>query len=148
VSEDPDLKAKCYAAAIRFLAIREHSSRELNQKLKRKGFTSNLIDAVLIELISQNLQSDFRYAEILLNSRQRKGYGPIYIQHYLQDKGVDSDAIESVLDFNDLAWQKALIDTAIKKFGTQKPDDFQQKMKQMNFLKKTRVYRRTNTTIL
>lgn len=135
VCEDSDLKLKCYASAIRLLAIREHSRRELSQKLTRKGFSSDLVDDLIDELKEQNLQSDSRYAEILINSRLRKGYGPIYVQHYLKDKGVDSDTIESMLDFNDVAWQKALIDTAEKKYGTQLPDDFQQKIKQMNFLK-------------
>ena len=135
VCEDSDQKTKCYASAIRLLAIREHSRRELGQKLTRKGFSLHLVDELLDELKEQNLQSDSRYAEILLKSRLRKGYGPIYVQHYLKDKGVDSDMIESILDFNDVTWQKALIETAEKKYGTQLPDDFQQKMKQMNFLK-------------
>ena len=134
--EDTELRAKCYAAAIRLLANREHSCQELNLKLSRKGFASNLINDVLVKLKEQNLQSDSRYAEILLSSRLRKGYGPIYVQHYLRDKGIDSNTIESVLDFNDVAWQKALQDAAIKKFGIEKPQDFQQKMKQMNFFKR------------
>ena len=121
---------------MKLLAIREHSRKELSQKLSRKSFSSNIVEQVLDELKEQNLQSDQRYAEILTLSRQHKGYGPVYIRHYLQDKGVDVDSIESVLDFADVAWQKALIETAIKKFGQQKPADFQQKMKQMNFLQR------------
>ncbi len=134
--DSTDQKTKCYAAALKLLAIREHSRKELSQKLSRKTFSINIIEEVLDQLKEQKLQSDQRYAEILTLSRQRKGYGPVYVRHYLKDKGIDADSIESVLDFTDIAWQKALIETAEKKFGRQRPADFQQKMKQMNFLQR------------
>ncbi len=133
---ESEQKTKCYAAAIKLLAIREHSHKELNQKLAKKSFPIDVIGQVLIELKAQNLQSDLRYADILVRSRLGKGYGPVYVQYYLKDKGIAADVIESVLDFTDVAWQKALSEAVEKKFGEKKPIDFQQKIKQMNFLQR------------
>ena len=134
MSAGDEVSRKCYESAIRLLAIREHSRFELSQKLNAKGFTSLGIDSALDELEMQNLQSDLRYSKSLIRVRQFKGYGPVYIRNYLLQKGVGSEIIESTLDFNDPAWQKALEDTAVKKFGEAKPEDFKQKAKQMNFL--------------
>lgn len=125
---------KCHETAVRFLAIREHSKFELRQKLKNRGFPLPQIETVLDELESQNLQSDLRFTASLIRVRQSKGYGPVYISNYLREKGVNTGLIESMLDFNDTAWQKALKDAAVKKFGETRPADFREKARRMNFL--------------
>jgi len=136
VSSESDARSGCYALAIKYLAAREHSRAELTRKLGAKGYLRDLIEQVLDELGGQNLQSDTRYCQAVISSRKRKGYGPVYIRYYLKQKGVSSDLVDSVLDFNDPAWQKALSDAANKKFGADQPEDFSQKAKQMNFLKR------------
>ncbi len=131
---DDEAGKKCYETAIRLLARREHSRFELSRKLTYKGHETQQIDAVLDELELHNLQSDLRFSQSLIRARKSKGYGPLYIRHYLREKGVNSQIIESALDFNDMSWQKVLKDTAVKKFGEAKPADFKQKTRQMNFL--------------
>ena len=130
----PDAAKKCHETAIRLLSVREHSRFELSRKLKTRGYAPQQIELVVDELESQNLQSDLRFTQSLIRVRQSKGYGPVFISHYLREKGVNSQIIESMLDFNDTAWQKVLKDTAVKKFGNAKPADFKQKARQMNFL--------------
>ena len=125
---------KCYETAIRFLARREHAGHELGRKLKTRGFSAQHIESVLAELEAQNLQSDVRFSENVIRVRQSKGYGPVYISQYLREKGVDAHIIESALDFSDTAWQKALKDAAVKKFGQAAPQDLKQKARQVNFL--------------
>ncbi|MBA4152598.1 MAG: hypothetical protein C0509_08555, partial [Acinetobacter sp.] len=48
---------------------REHSRRELEQKLKRINAKPEQIEAVLLKLIDYNLQSDQRFAESLVRSQ-------------------------------------------------------------------------------
>ena len=114
--------------------MREHTKFELTRKLRTKGYPLQQIEAVVDELESQNLQSDLRFSINLIRVRRSKGYGPVYISNYLREKGVNTKIIESVLDFNDMAWQKALKDAAVKKFGEARPAGFKQKARQMNFL--------------
>lgn len=134
MSANIDPANKCYHTAVRLLSIREHSRNELALKLRTKGYTKQKIEPVLDELESKNLQSDLRFTQNLIRVRQSKGYGPLYVKSYLQEKGVDTQTIESMLDFNDIAWQKALRSSAVKKFGETKPPDFRQKARQVRFL--------------
>ena len=134
MTADNDAISKCHNAAIRLLAIREHSQFELRQKLSFKNYDGTIVDQVMDDLQIHNLQSDERYSGSVMRARLNKGYGPLYIQNYLLNKGVNQQIIDSALDFNDLAWQKALLKAALKKFGSAPPADFKEKAKQMNFL--------------
>lgn len=94
--------AKEHIKQVRFLALnllarREHSSKELKQKLVLKGFDESLIDACLLDLAHQNLQSDQRFAESFLRQRIAKYYGPIRIRYELHQKGVASHLINTTL---------------------------------------------------
>lgn len=74
---------------MRLLAGREHSKKELLQKLTVKGFAKERIEPVLDELAVKNWQSDARYAESYARSRILKGYGPAYIAYELRQHGID-----------------------------------------------------------
>ncbi|HIL93525.1 MAG TPA: regulatory protein RecX, partial [Cycloclasticus sp.] len=80
------LRAGCFA----LLARREHSQRELRQKLKAKGFDEDDIDLLLEELSEKNWQSDERFAESYSRSRLLKGFGPVRIQYELKERGVNA----------------------------------------------------------
>ena len=75
-------------AALRLLAVREHTQAELRSKLKR-AHTATDIEQALRLLIEQGQQSDERYTELYVELRRNKGYGPLRIGTELQDKGVD-----------------------------------------------------------
>ena len=60
-------------AAMDFLARREHSRRELRQKLLRRFKAPELIDTQLNRLTEENLQSDSRYAGSFLRQRIHPG---------------------------------------------------------------------------
>lgn len=131
---DDDQARKCYDTAIRLLARREHARTELERKLEYRGFAAQQVETVLDELHAAGLQSDERFAQNVIRVRQAKGYGPVFVSRYLREKGVKAQIIESALDFSDTAWQKALLDTAVKKFGQAAPADLKQKARQVNFL--------------
>lgn len=59
-------------AALAFLAVREHSTGELRQKLRKKEFSVEHIDKALALLAQEGSLSDARYAEMWILSRLRR----------------------------------------------------------------------------
>ena len=92
--------SRIYQKAIRMLASREHSRRELLEKLTRKSsdVPSDCIEQVLDALAEQGLQCDVRYAESLIRSRINRGYGPYYIRQELRSKGVAESVLQACED--------------------------------------------------
>lgn len=60
-------------SCLQLLARREHSQKELLNKLLIKGFNKDVILAVIEELAKQGWQSDLRYAESYARHRIEKG---------------------------------------------------------------------------
>jgi len=88
--------------ALLLLQRREHSKRELAEKLKARGFEEN-VDTVIETLAAQNLQSDVRFAECFVRARAAKGFGPMRITEELKAKGVDRQTITVALE--EVEWQ-------------------------------------------
>ncbi len=120
--------------ATNLLARREHSVHELQQKLGQRGFERSDIDIAIEQLQSENLQSDARFTESFINQRVNAGYGPVKIRHELRQKGVSDSLVDTFLEVSDDEWQQRMLDQKIRKFGTEIPADYAQKMKQARFL--------------
>lgn len=76
-------------ACLRLLAVRDHSKKELLQKLTVKGCQRDAVLAVIDELAEKGWQDDSRYAESYARSRILKGYGPVRIAYELRQNGVN-----------------------------------------------------------
>jgi len=74
---------------LHLLSRREHSKKELLQKLVSKGYKPERILTVIDELAQEGWQDDLRYSENYIRSRILKGYGPIHITHGLRQNGID-----------------------------------------------------------
>jgi len=89
----------CKNEATRLLAIREHATRELHLKLKRKKFSRETIERVIEEFTEMGHLNDFRLAnnltEILI---KRKPSGRSYLTSFLQKKFFDRDLSERVAE--------------------------------------------------
>jgi len=123
-----------YNKALNLLARREHSRKELFEKLKKRDFIKADIDEALEMLIERDLQSDHRFAQSYLQGRKNKGYGPVRIHQELREKGIDDTLINELLNFRDETW--CILANAVrqKKFGNQKFTIFKERAKQMKFL--------------
>lgn len=121
-------------AAVRLLASREHTLTELRRKLARKAQDDELLEQVLDGLQAQGLQSDERFVEQYIDSRRRKGYGPVRIYNELQQKGVAPELIQAWLDEGDQAWRELLQEVSHRKFGSSRPSDFKEQAKRARFL--------------
>ena len=61
-----------YDKALYYLSMREHCRKELETKLRTKGYNAGEIEAALDRLEEENFLSDARYAEVFIRSRLRK----------------------------------------------------------------------------
>ena len=77
--------------AVSLLARREHSSRELRDKLRARSFSAEAVEAALATLRKQDLQSDRRFAEACTRSLMDRGYGSLRVAGELRQRGVSGD---------------------------------------------------------
>ena len=123
-----------YNKALDLVSRREHSRHELMQKLdKRYPATSPIIEEVLDKLEINKILDDERFAEMYLNSRARKGFGPKKIEMELNSRKVNSLLISNAIEAYE-SWLDNAQKVLKKKFKDQKPVDYQSKMKQKQFL--------------
>ena len=119
--------------AIRLLARREYSARELATKLGTQ-FDPELVDQILASLAEQGLQSDQRFADGLVRGRINQGHGPIRIQAELKQKGIEPSLIQHVMESNAVDWFEQALSTYQRRFGTHHATDMKVRAKQMRFL--------------
>ena len=112
-SNAPDPKTQ----ALKLLARREHSVRELKRKLTARGITDDDAASAVANATAEGWQSDSRYAELLVRSRVAHGYGPVRIRAELEVAGVPADEIQAALDAADVDWREQAVAAHAKKFG-------------------------------
>src|SRR3989338_2892116 len=89
---------KIYDKAIKFLAMRLHTTGELRQKLELRGFKSGEIRLVLKKLEEQKFLDDARFAEIFVDNLKRyKDFGYYGVKAKLMERFIPSDIAESAL---------------------------------------------------
>ncbi|CAG1020083.1 Regulatory protein RecX [Patescibacteria group bacterium] len=121
-------------ACLRLLVRREHSQKELLNKLTAKGFNPKDIQAVIAELAEQGWQSDTRYAESYTRHRLKKGYGAIAISYELKQNGINGFDIDSVLFDVANDWLSLIKQVYEKKYGDDKKPSLSEKAKRTRFL--------------
>ena len=123
-----------YNKALDLVSRREHSRHELMQKLnKRFPETLPIIEEALDKLVLNNILNDERFAEMYLNSRARKGFGPKKIEMELYSKKVDSMFISNAIEAYE-SWIENAENELQKKFKGIQPTDYKSMMKQKQFL--------------
>ncbi|SUA60212.1 Regulatory protein recX [Oligella urethralis] len=109
-------KLSLLARAIAFLSRREHSEAELRQKLQRYTDDLDEIDAVLARLQRENWQSDERFVESFVQSREQR-WGNQKILQTLSQHKLDSDTLAELRDdLKDTEYQRAR-ELWLKRFG-------------------------------
>jgi len=95
-----------------FLARREHSFYELQQKLLLKfpEVPFEHVIEVLNRLHEEKLQSDDRFVESFVRYRKSRGFGYRHIQADLVSRRVSENLIAKHLHRDDLDWQTILAD--------------------------------------
>src|SRR5690554_1896796 len=104
---DPDLLAsileteewsRARKLALRYLAAKRRTSRELEQMLRRKGVSSAHIQSIVEEFQRFRYLDDRAFARDWVEERRRrKGYGAARIRQELEEKGVSEELIAEAL---------------------------------------------------
>ena len=116
------------------LARREHSRRELRQKLVQRFADCGRIDLELDRLREERLQSDERFAESYLYSRAQRLYGPVRIKAELRERGINDEIIAAVFAQAEIDWAANLRKLETGKFGRKPPADVRERAKRIRFL--------------
>ena len=125
-----DIKNSAYG----LLARREHSKKELRQKLLLRDYALEDIEPILQALSEQNIQSDVRFAESLMRVRISRGYGWIYICAELKQKGLANDIISEIHQTQSIDWFEQAHTAYQKRFADTPISDQKDKAKRIRFL--------------
>ena len=84
-----------------FLARREHTNKEIYEKLKNRVEDLNLLKEEITKLMDEGLIDNKRFAEQYIYSRSTKGFGPLRIEQELNKRGVDQKISQELLNSKD-----------------------------------------------
>tara|TARA_B100000586_G_scaffold138162_1_gene100058 strand:- start:933 stop:1394 length:462 start_codon:yes stop_codon:yes gene_type:complete len=115
-----------------FLSRREHSKKEIYKKMLDKVNSLEILEEEIKKLEKDGILDDERFAEQYLYSLVKRGLGPLRINKYLQEKGVDSHLINTLL--KDLDWQDLAKEVLLKKSKYQIPPKEEDVIKLKRFL--------------
>ena len=121
-------------AAMNLLARREHSVRELRDKLKRRFPDDEKIDAQIARLIEERLQCDVRFAQSYARQRISRGYGPLRLREELRERGVSDTDVAAAMDELQIEWCAVATDVLYKKFGALAAIDLKEKARRARFM--------------
>ena len=122
-----------YNKALDIISRREHSQKELTDKLAKKYDIPELINSVIHNLIEKNLLNDLRFSQAYVVARKRKGFGPKKIGYELVSRGVNENTASEVIDAEG-GWNEAALKAFNKKFKAGIGEDFKEQNKQKVFL--------------
>lgn len=133
--EIKDPRAQLRIRAMDLLARREHSQRELQNKLA-EHFPDQvaLLPEVVESLQRDGLQSDSRFAEAFIAARSRKGQGPYRIRQELQQRGVSAELVSRVMAECEVDWFQLAAEVAARKYGAKPCDSIQERVRRSRFL--------------
>jgi regulatory protein len=121
-------------AAMNLLARREHSVRELRNKLKRRFPDHSMIDEQIARLTGQNLQSNLRFAECYARERIGRGYGPVRVREELRERGASAFDVAAAMKELQVDWFVVASEVMLKKFGALAPSDIKEKARRARFM--------------
>lgn len=130
-----DNYTRCKSSALYSLAMREHSRKELSQKLQKKEYVEGVdVEQLLNELEENDYLNETRFAESFVRYRSSRGQGLVKISNELRNRGISDYLINRVIEDSDVNWFDLATEQLQKKFGKSKSVDFKEKSKRMRFL--------------
>ena len=113
--------------AFRYLANRDHSEKELADKLKKKAFAEPVIRNVITDLKEKHFLNDTAFAEIFARNRLiQKPVGHRQLRFDLVKKGISETILDETLtavyeEFNESELARQLAEKKMKLLQNQKP---------------------------
>jgi len=110
-----DVVSKGTEAALRLLAVRPRSEKELRDRLKQKAYDPETIEAVLERVRGWGYLDDADFAQRWVANRiEHRPRGRRMLEQELRAKGIDRDTISETLEEADLDETAAAIELAEK----------------------------------
>ena len=122
-----------YNKALDLLSRREHSKKEISDKLLIRYDDKDIINSVIQKLNLNNLINDYRFAELYVINRKRKGFGPKKIAYELLGKGINESVSKEIIS-NEGGWKEVAKKAFTKKFKEGPCHEPRLKSKQKSFL--------------
>ncbi len=119
---------------IRLLSMREHSVKEMHDKLAAKADSSMYVADVVDLLVEKKYLSDERFTESYIRARSNRGFGPFKIRSELKAKGISSTLIQDYLEDHAAIWFENAEAQYQKKYGETPVVDYQTWSKRARFL--------------
>jgi len=119
LSEDEKRRAK--QKAFHYLAWRDHSKKELSEKLKRNGFHRETINSLIEDLVESKYLNDGSFArQFAKNKIIQKSVGRREMAFSLKKKGISEDILEKTLEevYSEFDEEELAIELAKKKMKT------------------------------
>lgn len=113
---EEDKKSEIRQAVISLLARREYSRVEIERKYRGKYDYSQLAE-VMDWMAEQGLQSDKRFAEMLVRHTVGKGQGYLKLIQKAKEKGISEFLIKSALEKEEIDWYQVSAETYMKKYS-------------------------------
>ncbi len=104
-----------FQKAIKLLAARDHSVKELRGKLRKYEQDEGLVEAVIGRCLEMKYLDDGRFARLFSESLERKGKGPRFITMELTKRGVEEGIISQVIHREDGNEDVRATEVALKK---------------------------------
>ena len=121
------------ARAVKLLARREHSARELKRKLEQRGIGAGEAAETVAQLAKDGWQSDARYTEMLVRSRISQGFGPVRIEAELRQAGVSGEQASEALRAAAPDWKRLAAEAQARHFAAL-PKTSAERAKQYRYL--------------
>lgn len=121
-----------------FLSRREHSKKELFNKLFKRVDNLELLNQEINKLANEGLQSDERFSEAYIRSKTQAGYGPVKIKMELAQKGISNNFLEKKFTELKINWEEEINELLQRKFPKTKYNFEEEtiKAKAINFLQR------------
>ena len=90
---------RCLNAAVHYLSYRPRSESEIRERLQRRGFDGDSIEAVVAKLKEQGMANDMAFAQFWKDNRESFSPRSQWLTKLeLRRKGVATDIIDQVVD--------------------------------------------------
>jgi len=123
-----------WARALSWQTRREHSRAELAEKLARLGAEADQVEAVLARLGELGLQSDDRFADLLVRGQLRRGRGQRLIRQTLQQRGIAPDHPALLAQGAAVDWVEQARALLVRRFGEDLSREPRERARYVRFL--------------
>jgi regulatory protein len=130
----PGADADAYTRGLGLLSRREHSARELEAKLARKGHAKDEIGTAVARLREKRYQSDDRFGISIARARVAQGYGPARIRAELKSHGLSDAAVRAAIEATEADWPAVAAAQLRRRFGGRPPEDGEERGSRARFL--------------